>query len=616
MSERRVGGPRPDEPREDPERGHREVEELRSRFLSTISHELRTPLTVILAYGETLLETGMEQVGFERLRQGLEVIHEESQRLSRLIDSALDLSNFETRGVLGERQPVDLGAVVEESARVLMHMAEARQVQLKLERAAVDTQVDADPDQMRQLVLHLASNAIKFTPPGGRVAVRVTGEERTVTMQVDDTGIGIPESALGKIFDRFYQVDSSLVRPYGGAGLGLAICKSIVETHGGRIEASQLGQGSRFTVTLPRRPASRVTLRPETRFTAVTQDVLKLAVEMVSEVMDAGVVSLMAPADEESLVIEAAIGLENHVVRDTRVPVGVGVSGGVARDRRPVCVARSDDRPGRSSYRTGTFLSVPLQHEGSFLGVLNVTDPVSSRPFQIEDCNLLLELCDAVAGAWSEALGCESHQDRLAGTADAMRLVLDHVRSGRRTAPDRVRLAQATAQSLKLPGPDVALVAFAAAVHDVGMTLIDPEIVSGGRPLAPQERDLMRQHVELGAEVLDRLETLTAVREIVLSHHEWWDGSGYPRALQGDEIPMGARVLAVVDAYESMTRGRAHRPPLTRPEAVKELVKQRGRQFDPRVVDAFVRVLPRTQEAASSMRTRSNDREVMEHGKG
>ena len=606
---------------EEADRGKQELDELRNQFLSTISHELRTPLTAIQAYVDTLLTTGVEEVPVDRLRHGLIVISEEGQRLSRLIESALDLTRFDARGSLGTREPVDLGEVVDESARLLLHMAEARQVQLKLERPTVDTHVDADPDQMRQLVLHLASNAIKFTPSGGQVMVRVTGEERAVTMQVDDTGIGIPEQALGKIFDRFYQVDSSLVRRYGGTGLGLAICKSIVEGHGGRIDVrSGPGPGSCFTVTLPRRSVSRVTLRPDSRFTAVTRDVLKLAVEMVSEVMDAGVVSLMTPGTEGGLVIEAALGLEARVVRDTRVPVGTGVAGTVARDRRPMCVARPGDvvpGSGRDSYRTGTFLSVPLEHEGNFLGVLNVTDPVSHRPFQIEDCNLLLELCDAIARAWSEALGCESHQDRLAGTAEAMRQVLEHVRIGRHTAPDRVRLAQATALGLQLAAADVALIAFAAAVHDVGMTLVDPEIVRGGGPLAPQERDSMRRHVELGAEVLDRLESLAAVREIVLSHHEWWDGTGYPRRLERDDIPMGARVLAIVDAYESMTRGRAHRAALTRREAVAELVKQRGRQFDPRVVDAFVRVLPRIQaEVAKQVPAPSDDREVMEHGKG
>ena len=589
---------------EEADRRMKEMNHLKSQFVSTISHELRTPLTAIRAYVDTLLATGLEDVPTDRVRQCLTVVNEEGQRLARLIESALDLSRLDSGNPLSARQKVDFGELLEESAWLLSRMAETRQVELKLERQVVDTHVDADRDQMRQLVLHLVSNAIKFTPAGGQVDVRLTGDERIVTLQVEDTGIGIPEEALEKIFDRFYQVDSSLARRYGGTGLGLAICKSIVEWHGGGIDASSRpGEGSCFTVRLPRHTGPQVVLRPDSTLSVVTRDVLRLAVEMVSEVMDAGVVSLMTPAKDGSLVIEAALGLEANVVRDTRAGPGVGVAGRVARDRRPMCVSqpgKETSGSGRESYRTGTFLSVPLQQDGELLGVLNVTDPVSQRPFQVEDCNLLVELSDSIARAWREALGCESQRDRVAGTAEAMRRVLEHVRRGRHTAPDRVRLAQATAQSLRLPAAEVALIAFAAAVHDVGMTLVDREILEGGRRLEPAERATMQRHVELGAEVLERLEALGAVREVVLSHHEWWDGSGYPRGLERQEIPMGARVLAVVDAYESMTLGRAHRPPLERREAVAELVTLRGTQFDPDVVDAFVRILPRAQRAQAA----------------
>ena len=112
---------------------------------------------------------------------------------------------------------------------------------------------------MQQLVLHLGSNAVKFTPAGGCVTVFLSGTPDEVALRVEDTGIGIPEAALEKVFERFYQVDSSLARRFGGAGLGLAVCKSIVEWHGGRITAeSAPGRGSCFTVVLPRRGGPRV----------------------------------------------------------------------------------------------------------------------------------------------------------------------------------------------------------------------------------------------------------------------------------------------------------------------------------------------------------------------
>src|SRR5204862_1053992 len=138
----------------------------------------------------------------------------------------------------------------------------------------------------RQMALHLGSNAVKFTPPGGSVTFVLTGDGRDVCLEVEDTGIGIPRDALERIFERFYQVDSSLVRRYGGTGLGLAICKSIVDWHGGRIVAESVpDRGSCFTVTLPRRTAPRVVVRPGPRPQAASEDVLRLAIEMVADVM-------------------------------------------------------------------------------------------------------------------------------------------------------------------------------------------------------------------------------------------------------------------------------------------------------------------------------------------
>jgi HD-GYP domain-containing protein (c-di-GMP phosphodiesterase class II) len=178
------------------------------------------------------------------------------------------------------------------------------------------------------------------------------------------------------------------------------------------------------------------------------------------------------------------------------------------------------------------------------------------------------------------------------GAATALRQLLQHAARGRRTAPDRVRMARATAREMRLPEAEIGMIGFAATVHDVGMTMLSEEALERPEALTPEQRDEMERHPELGAELLEPLEAVGAVREIVLSHHEWWDGTGYPRRLQGADIPAGARVLAVVDAYESMTLGRAHRNALSREDALAEIHRRGGTQFDPDVVEAFERALP------------------------
>jgi signal transduction histidine kinase len=583
-----------------------ELHALRSNFVSTVSHELRTPLTAIRAFLDTMLSAPEGELPQERLRHFLGIMDEEAQRLARLIESVLDLNRFDSGDLRTQRDSVDVVEIVTDTVRLLTPAAEAGQVSLKLVDDCADTQTEADPDQMRQLVLHLGSNAIKFTPPGGAVTVFLSGSADEIALRVEDTGIGIPEAALEKVFERFYQVDSSLARRFGGAGLGLAVCKSIVEWHGGRITAeSAPGRGSCFTVVLPRRSSPRVALQSDLQAPQASEGLLRLAIEMVAEVMDARVVSLLVSGPDGDLAVRAAIGLDPRVIRETRIRPGTGVAGWVAEHRRPLCVSNAQESSeiagsGHEHYRTRTFLSVPVEGDDGFLGVLNVTDPVSGEPFEAQDCELLLHLAERVGTAWAALRRADDGGSGMTGTARALRQMSCHLGRDRSEAAGGARLARALAQELGLDEADVANITFAASVHDIGMTRLPGSLRECASSFSADERALMERHVELGADLLKPLEAVGAVREIVLSHHEWWDGTGYPRALRADQIPIGARILAVVDAWESMTVGRMHRPARREDDARLELRRLAGQQFEPRVVEAFERVLDATRPQPAS----------------
>ena len=180
---------------------------------------------------------------------------------------------------------------------------------------------------------------------------------------------------------------------------------------------------------------------------------------------------------------------------------------------------------------------------------------------------------------------------RSALTANALRQVLRHLERGRRNAPDRVRLTRVLARELRLTEDDAGMVSFAASIHDVGMRSVGEAVTEGSGGLTAGEREQVERHPEAGAEMLSPLETAGGVRELVLSHHEWWNGSGYPRGIKGEAIPMGSRILAVVDAFESMTVGRSHRPAISRADALREIERLSGTQFDPQVVSVLPRAL-------------------------
>jgi HD-GYP domain-containing protein (c-di-GMP phosphodiesterase class II) len=162
---------------------------------------------------------------------------------------------------------------------------------------------------------------------------------------------------------------------------------------------------------------------------------------------------------------------------------------------------------------------------------------------------------------------------------------------------DRVHLVRATARELGMSDTEIDLAGYVASIHDLGMTRFQEAAETPG-DLDPDSRRQIERHPETTVDMIRGLEYQSAVRELILAHHERWDGAGYPRGLAGAEIPQGARILAVVDAYESMTRGRAYRTPRRREEAIEELRHDAGRQFDPETVEAFVRVLAREENGA------------------
>ena len=223
---------------------------IKDEFLATLSHELRTPLTSILGWSE-LLNTG--NLDDEASTRALEIIVRNARAQKQLIDDLLDISRIITGKLRLDVQPVELAQVLEAVVDGLRPAADARKIHL---RTAIDSRISpisGDPDRLQQIIWNILSNAIKFTPKGGRVQVRLDRIASHVELTINDTGQGIDAELLPHVFDRFRQSDSTSTRRHGGLGLGLSIVRQLVELHGGMVSAESpgAGKGTTFTVTLP-----------------------------------------------------------------------------------------------------------------------------------------------------------------------------------------------------------------------------------------------------------------------------------------------------------------------------------------------------------------------------
>lgn len=225
-----------------------ELDKLKSGFLSLVSHELRTPLTTIQGY-TTFLRTQKAGPLNEPQKEYLKISEESAEHLNRLIEELLDLSKIETGEFKVNLTSVNMPAVINKVAASLKLLAQEEGVTIENYLSENLPIVSADEERIAQVATNLIENAIKFNHPRGKVKISasISPKGDKVLFLVEDTGIGIPEEELSKIFDRFYQIDSSEKRKYGGCGLGLAISKSIIELHKGRIwAASKVGIGSKF----------------------------------------------------------------------------------------------------------------------------------------------------------------------------------------------------------------------------------------------------------------------------------------------------------------------------------------------------------------------------------
>jgi two-component system, OmpR family, sensor histidine kinase VicK len=223
---------------------------IKEEFLATLSHELRTPLNAVLGYTR-MLRTG--KLGAERQERAIDVIERNATVLHQLVSDVLDVSSIVTGKMRLNVLAGNLSAVVASAGDSVRPTAEARGVVLRIDAPATPVIVHCDSDRMQQVFWNLLANAVKFTPRGGEVAVTVGVRDRSATVIVTDTGIGIKPDALAHVFERFWQGDSVNSRQTGGLGLGLALSRHFVEMHGGTISAysAGIGKGATFTVTLP-----------------------------------------------------------------------------------------------------------------------------------------------------------------------------------------------------------------------------------------------------------------------------------------------------------------------------------------------------------------------------
>ncbi|MGA2090366.1 MAG: HD domain-containing phosphohydrolase [Endomicrobiales bacterium] len=307
---------------------------------------------------------------------------------------------------------------------------------------------------------------------------------------------------------------------------------------------------------------------------------------------------MMLNHETNELTVAASRGLSPEVVAVTRLKIGEGVAGRVAETGKGIFVEdiKTDVRFLHSTmpdhYTARSFISVPLRVKNRIIGVLNVNSVEADQRFEERDVRLLTILADQAAITLENIDLYDNLQNFYLEMVQTLARAIDAKDAYTHEHADRARrYARLIGHKLNLPAPMIRHIEYAALMHDIGKIGIDEQILHKAGKLTQEERAIIMKHPSIGNRILAPVAFLSPIAPMVLYHQEWYNGQGYPEGLRGEEIPLGARIVAAIDAFDAITSDRPYRKALPRSVAIEELQKGAGTQFDPKVVIAFLDIL-------------------------
>jgi len=618
------------------------LDELKTQFFANVNHELRTPLTLMLAPLQAILNHKMGKIS-PVLKDTLETMQRNGYKLLKLINNLLDLTKLEEGKMRLKIKRVNFIEFTSALLSSVKPLADQKQIKLFFQHPPQAIDLTIDPDQFEKVTLNLLSNALKFTPKGGRITIYIEDKEKTIVMAVADTGIGIPANMLETIFDRFSQVDGSMSRPQQGTGIGLSLAREIVALHQGTIRAeSELGKGSRFIVevlkgedhypaeVLDRRQDEqpvglkrRVTDTQEPRVQDIVTDFQRLQLVDLERVDIEGLGGGTKTHDALILVIDdnpEVLKLMKMLLSDEfDLEMTTSAEKGLAllKEKSPDLILCDVMMPGMDGHAFSRAVKADeaLKHVPIILvtartgaemlaqGIQAGADDYISKPFDSVELKARIRSLLRFREVESElALANRNLKMRTSDLVDQQRsLFLSTVKSlvsaidakDEYTRHHSTRVTEFTlkiAAKMNFSEKETSDLELAALLHDVGKIAVPENILNKPGKLTDEEFALIKEHPARGESILRPVIELKDIAHVVRAHHEHYDGTGYPDGLKGREIPLGARIMAVADTYDSITSERPYRKAASHRYAVKEIIRCSGAQFDPEVVEHFLEV--------------------------
>ena len=344
-------------------------------------------------------------------------------------------------------------------------------------------------------------------------------------------------------------------------------------------------------------------IKQEISSTLELNTIFKIIVDRAADIVDAEIcVILLINFESKELFIQWTHGLNKEYIESTKVPINEGISGWIVANNKAVIIENLEkdsrfNRRNHENYYANSFIGVPLILKGEVIGVINANDKRLKNIFNNHDLSLLSGVATEAAIAIEHATQYKDLQNRYLKSIAVLAKALDvKTKWTYNHSKNVAKYAVAIAKRLGLSRKQIESIKQAGKLHDLGKVIISDEILNKKGKLTEEEWNKVKQHVQVSAEILKPLGFMKDVGKIIMQHHEYYGGQGYPIGIQKEEIAIGARIIAVVDAFDAMTSERPYRKKVSIDESIKELEKFSGVQFDPKVVKTLIKLIKENPE--------------------
>jgi HD-GYP domain-containing protein (c-di-GMP phosphodiesterase class II)/signal transduction histidine kinase len=558
---------------------------LKTEFITRISHELRTPLNSIKGAVYYLKE---KKPSVTEQSEFINIVSDEADKLICLLNELLSYSGMESKYLPDRKKLLSLKDILDEaiSAKTISDIISANNLTVQIVIPSPCPDIIGEKISILQAFIHVIDGLTKCAMSDDSIEVRIMSRKKSVKIVFLLKGRSLPDNELPLIFDEralWYGVDVDKTK------MKFYLARKAFETHKGIIKAANSAKG--FTISLD------FIKNQKTYRNAMVNELMSSIIPFVADLMSVQKCSLMLFDDRsKEMTIRSSIGLSENIIRETRLTRGEGISGWVADKKRPLLVQDIEKnspvkKKNAPSYSSKSFLCMPINLNDKTIGVMNFNNKTDGNTFAMKDQYLASVISDRIANIIGKVHDNMITNDEFKLFAKGLEALSGAEKQYKKKNGKMSDLVMDMMQDLKKDENEIKIALYSSKLYDLGITQIDENILSKSGSLSEIEAKIIKTHPFPGVKLIESVEYNETVKNIILHHHERYDGAGYPSGLKGENIPFISRVLAVADSYTAMVSDRPYRKAVSRKSALKQIKAGSGTHFDPVVVNAFARVV-------------------------